>query len=162
LPTTYGDALLAGALIAVVRRFRTLPQARWLSVALLAVACALPTVDRSVGRGLLLSWLALVGVALVVAALSKPSLLSQRPLVFLGSISYGLYVVHVPLLVGVQAMLPDMNDDVRSLLVVGASVVLATASRWWFEEWFLRRKPSDAKDGGGLPTGLLTPGATST
>jgi len=76
--------------------------------------------------------------------------LAARPLIFLAKISYGLYLCHPILFTLVNAHWP-LNTSASSNLfpqlllrfVVEAalSIVIASISRYTFEEYFLRRKP---------------------
>ena len=73
----------------------------------------------------------LAGVGLIVAALDGGPIaraLALTPLVFLGRISYSLYLWHMPVLVAFD------ND----LVAVGAALVLATLSYYLIERRFTR------------------------
>lgn len=86
--------------------------------------------DPIVRRGGLLVFGA-VSTTLVVAALRPGplrSLLRRRALVALGAISYGVYLVHWPVYLWVDARLPDVTPSVQAVVKVVASLVLAAAS----------------------------------
>jgi peptidoglycan/LPS O-acetylase OafA/YrhL len=88
-------------------------------------------------------------VMLLVAVLrSDAQFLLRRPfswLVYLGRISYGLYVFHllalalVPQLLMTNLRIP-LNFELRVLLSFGLTVLLAAASYRWLEQPFLRLK----------------------
>ena len=90
---------------------------------------------------------ALVGFAAVASLVTRPrsigaAVMRWRPLVYLGTISYGLYVYHIPIksfyatyLVGDFAWLPRENTRYYFFLLTGISVGVASAS------WFLMERP---------------------
>ncbi len=89
---------------------------------------------------------ACLGAALLIAAGEQHQgigsrLLSLRPLVFIGLISYSLYLWHWPLLVYYRATQPAGNGV--SALVMIATFLLAVAS-WRFVEQPFRRLPMPA------------------
>jgi peptidoglycan/LPS O-acetylase OafA/YrhL len=78
--------------------------------------------------------------AAVVAIASSPrdsifrTVLEWRPLAYVGRISFGLYVVHFPLLYGaVAAGLAEAGVVSLAAVTVGASFAVAAASRRWVE-----------------------------
>ena len=85
-----------------------------------------------------------IGAALIIAAGSSPNALSRRvlgfkPLVFVGLISYSLYLWHWPLIVFTQYAGGRSLDRMEALVLVAASLVLATMS-WWLIELPIRRR----------------------
>jgi hypothetical protein len=88
-----------------------------------------------------------LGAALVIlAGMNGPSLggraLAVRPVVFVGLISYSLYLWHWPLLVLQRSHLArDELTTVESLMVLALSVALAAASWWWIERPFRGARP---------------------
>ena len=68
--------------------------------------------------------------------------LATRPMVFVGKISYGLYLLHLPVYFAVEKVIPDAPLVVRLGWKVGVSLALATASYYLMERRFLRLKKS--------------------
>jgi peptidoglycan/LPS O-acetylase OafA/YrhL len=66
--------------------------------------------------------------------------LATRPMVFVGKISYGLYLLHLPVYFAVEKIIPDAPLVVRLGWKIGVSLALATASFYWVERRFLRLK----------------------
>ncbi len=168
-PVTYADAFAAGALTAldeVRARLRTV--ARVMPALFAAVTAGLAVHALADGRGLpgdlgfpilladrygwvwqytLLAWVFAAAVLLVHdRPASDAGLLGRAPLVRVGVISYGVYVVHVPLLGVVQRVRggEDVPWSTAGLLVavtvLGAALLLAEASYRHLEHPFLRRK----------------------
>jgi peptidoglycan/LPS O-acetylase OafA/YrhL len=63
-------------------------------------------------------------------------LLSLRPLVFVGRISYSLYLVHWPVLVFGLRLVPNLSNFEFQLLVIGGSLSIASANYWFVEQPF--------------------------
>jgi len=142
LPTTYADALLAGCLIAVLRRHRgEMPALGAVAAVALLASCVVPSVALERGAGLLYLWPTAVGVVLVVAGVADVGWLRQRWLVELGGISYGLYVVHPLFAHALRPFLGDWPTWAAGVVIAVTSVVIAVLSRRTLEAWFLRRKP---------------------
>ena len=140
------SALLAGAAIALIG-VPTLRHGRLLGVGAIAVLLLLSVTQSGIpwsNAVVLVSVgfpLAIVASgALIVAGLNTRSeWLGARPLVFLGAISYGLYLWHT----GLNSVLADdygWGVGPR-LLLVPLSIVIAWASLRWVEAPFRRRRP---------------------
>jgi len=69
-------------------------------------------------------------VGLVVTTTSVPALLSSRPLVFLGRISYAFYLTHNFAINGVQGALPD-TELMQGIVAPGLALALAIAFAWF-------------------------------
>ncbi|MBE7539587.1 MAG: acyltransferase [Opitutaceae bacterium] len=67
-------------------------------------------------------------------------ILATRPMVFVGRISYGLYLLHLPVYYMVEAVIPNAPLIVRLGWKVSISLALATASFFWIERRFLQLK----------------------
>ncbi|WP_445152517.1 acyltransferase family protein [Baekduia sp. Peel2402] len=65
------------------------------------------------------------------APASAPRLLGCRPLAYLGTLSYGIYLWHYPILLGLQAhhLLPQ-HDVVATSALVGLPAIAAAAFTW--------------------------------
>lgn len=156
------DTLGMGALLAVLRRQPGCRKAavllvRWgLIIGLpLTVAChatraldagnAAAFVVENFALGLL--FVSLVGSAASTAPPRGFRLLELPPLVFLGRISYGIYICHfnVPGLLRdlvfpkLGLALPD-SETLRFFLFSGTSIAIAAASFYLYERWFNRLK----------------------
>jgi peptidoglycan/LPS O-acetylase OafA/YrhL len=156
------DSFAVGALIAYLKQSKVL-ETMWRSKALLfampLVACAC----FYLGRALMTLpegnvWLALtesvdaIFLAWVLAAAltgMKPRYarwLSWAPLVYLGKISYGIYVYHVFIIVLVSPLLlpygmsEDHNVFGRIAILLGITLVVSSLSWHWIEQPFLAWK----------------------
>jgi peptidoglycan/LPS O-acetylase OafA/YrhL len=67
-------------------------------------------------------------------------LLRTRPLVFIGRISYGLYLWHLPIFVALAPFLPHASFRVSFLLKLAVTLTVACASYYLVELPFLRLK----------------------
>ena len=70
--------------------------------------------------------------------LARP--LACRPMVFVGRISYGLYLYHLPVYYMVEHVIPGEALVIRLTCKVVISVALAAASYYLVEKRFLRLK----------------------
>ena len=109
------------------------------------VACGVLLFDRVwrylFGTPLFTLFAVAAGIVIVSAAMDEggiAGLLAFRPLVFLGRISYSLYVWHLLVLSAIGIRVPEVS--IRSLIGVAASVGIATASFFLVERRFLRLK----------------------
>jgi len=99
------------------------PWMGWIGYVLVAGAAALVVGDLVIGRHSLLA---------------KP--LSSRPMVFIGRISYGLYLLHLPVYYIVENLMPAAPLAVRLAIKVPVSLILAWSSYDLVEKRFLRMK----------------------
>jgi peptidoglycan/LPS O-acetylase OafA/YrhL len=107
---------------------------------------------------------------LLLAVLHTDAQFLRRPafswLVYLGRISYGLYVVHllalalVPRILIVQLGIP-VGFGLRVLLSFAVTVLLAAASYRWLEQPFLRLKERFSKIATGEPRPRRSPRQTA-
>ena len=84
-----------------------------------------------------------------------PKILTFSPIVFLGQISYGIYLWHYPVIHLVR--FPRVGNDVRFLMIFSLTVVLATVSYYCVEKpsirfarrinWKIKCKPSESDSG---------------
>ncbi len=135
----------AGAALAFVGPRRGGPAARWAPAITVAGLAGIAGVNAAIRGGDAYpgAWgPAITGATVAVvagleAAPSSPGarLLSWRPVVYLGTISYGLYLWHIPC----AEFLPRIADryDIAGLgsfaVMVGATLVLAAGSSWAIE-----------------------------
>jgi peptidoglycan/LPS O-acetylase OafA/YrhL len=153
-PDTHADSLLVGCLSGCyyargrLPRIISSPRVREWSIAaalLLIIAAAVFAAEipprLAYGTQLVPTVFALVaGVLVTCAALGGSTVaraLSVRPLVFLGQISYSLYLWHLPLLVYVFG---GRDGGIRSSAAVATAVGVAAASRHFIELPFLSQR----------------------
>ncbi len=137
----YGPMFLAGCVAAVMWTSRTPPRgaaAPWLLTVAGIVAIGVPDLVRVIlpdllpagARGALQGFVTL-GAALMVRGLASPSglarLLGTAPFRFLGRISFSLYLVHMPILLGSLHVAPGTPH--RALLI---AVPVAFVVAWLF------------------------------
>ena len=67
-------------------------------------------------------------------------LLAKRPMLFIGRISYGLYLFHLPIYYMIEKIMPEAPLITRLSLKVSLSIGVAATSFFWFEQRFLRLK----------------------
>src|SRR5262249_28978054 len=137
-PDTHATPLVAGCLLAFVRDYRL---ARWLAAPALALyGYAVIVVYTGVGVGPYLEFTPVVTICsafIVLAAVTDgwfARALAWRPLVWLGLISYSLYLWHIPLMFH---LFPH-----EKLLGLALSIAVATASYRLIEQPFRRRRDS--------------------
>jgi peptidoglycan/LPS O-acetylase OafA/YrhL len=153
-PDTHADSLLVGCAFGCYFVRGTLPwvisseRARKVSVsvslvAVIAAAVLLGHVPSRLAYEVQLvpsAFAVFAGVFIVCAALGGSAVaraLSARPLVFLGRISYSVYLWHLPLLVAFAGLHREFG--LRTVAAVVATMVVATASRHLIELPFLAR-----------------------
>jgi peptidoglycan/LPS O-acetylase OafA/YrhL len=146
---THSDGLLIGCLLAQVLPAEGV-RSKMLPVAATVVLAALFMFEQS-GRGpaVLLYGISLAGLGagLMVASLQDQNwlsrLLSTRPLVFTGRISYGWYLWHLP----VEEIMQHHFPHAPLLFGVVASYLIAVASFFTIERYFLGLKDRLASTG---------------
>jgi peptidoglycan/LPS O-acetylase OafA/YrhL len=123
--------LAAGGLIAL--RAPSMPKgSAWLGLAAIAVACVVP-LSHFPGAGALP---AVVGAGAVIAAAQqgqRPALLEWRPVIYVGLISYSLYLWHWPLLALDRAVRVGETPLGVRMALVGVAFVLASMSYRYVE-----------------------------
>ncbi len=134
---TRAHAMLVGAVIGAVLVGRPTADrllvrvAGWAGLAVLAVIAVVGTEDaRWLHRGGFLA-VSLAAGAVVVGCASTPSMrsmFSNRPLVTVGTISYGLYLWHWPVLVVFDARRTGLDGAALTSLRLVISLVVAAAS----------------------------------
>jgi peptidoglycan/LPS O-acetylase OafA/YrhL len=179
---TRADALLVGCLVGVLAAANLLPRSRrfvrWTGLASVAAVAALGSfvLTRSLGRsypqlfdGLFTVFALAVGVVLVrlVSAPSRvgSAVLGAAPLVWVGRLSYGLYLFHIPFILWCCPALGDGDRPAPAdtLLILALTFAAAAVSYYAVERPCLRLKdrlrpralpPADAPaaSGAGGPT----------
>ena len=83
---------------------------------------------------------------------------SARPIRAIGRVSYGMYVLHLPLFLLLKPTLARwvqpagaVGPLIVAIVMIGLSYVAGLLSYLTIERWFLRRKPSFARRGDSLP-----------
>lgn len=142
----FGPMFVAGAAVAKLYRTRIVKPAPWRSwvatgagLLLISIPDAARTfsgLDLTNRASLALSASVVLGAALLVFGLSVPSRLTTfvgiRPLRFLGRISFGLYLVHVPIIVAGALVFP--NATAALWLTLPASFIVACLFTIWVDE----------------------------
>jgi peptidoglycan/LPS O-acetylase OafA/YrhL len=139
LPATRAWELLAGSLLAL----GTVPpiRARWLResaawAGLVAIAAAVGLYDRTTPFPGLAALPPVLGAAMLIHAAPGTQvgrLMSLRPLVGVGLISYSLYLWHWPLIVFTEYATDAPVSGITRLTVIAAAIALAIAT-WRFVE----------------------------
>lgn len=150
------DPIAAGILAALALRGEApkLPPLARATLAAFGLGCIAMAADYWVIKGdplatssMLLGYpaVALGSVALLVAALSEKAMLNKSALVYLGRISYGLYVFHVLGLFLSDYVIQGAETSIlryllRDAIALAFTIALAAASYRWLETPFLRLK----------------------
>jgi peptidoglycan/LPS O-acetylase OafA/YrhL len=81
-----------------------------------------------------------IAAGVVLAGMRTTSVLSSRPVAFLGRISYTLYMVHVPVLIAVLLISGSLMAKVLALLIsISVAAVLSTTiERWGMSQGYRR------------------------
>ena len=162
---TRATGLLTGALLAALvveqpRWFQALrarlPHFMWLVLAVpLLMEQAWDDMNAMVWGMSLVEWAtALVLVAVLVRRGPVYEMLSARPLVIVGKLSYGIYLWHYPVVRYLRADLPWPAVVVLGFII---STALAALSYYTIERWALRRRDAPPRaepagpQGGGSP-----------
>jgi peptidoglycan/LPS O-acetylase OafA/YrhL len=147
---TRADGILIGCLLSHIWFRRREPKrgvrlAGWLAIGFLLVC--LPLVDSTspfIFRGGLLAIdiaCALVVLALVSSDWGARHFFSWRPFVVLGTVSYGLYLWHLPVFFAIHYYGHSWNEVLRVVVAIFATLLFTTLS------WCLLEKPAlDWKD----------------
>jgi peptidoglycan/LPS O-acetylase OafA/YrhL len=165
MPWTQAGALALGALLVRPQTVRILAKGKvW--VAILAVCAAAGAAVIHFGRAplgtlgypspaivfhqfawgyTLLNLLAACAIALTIQRSRLTSFADIPQLQYLGKISYGIYVIHLPLVfAGLYFLGRERHSSAKALIIfiilVAATLGLAHLSFQYYESWFLRKK----------------------
>ncbi len=151
-PARLNGILLGAALAGVLGARRLLPSqiaprvARW-GGALVALVCVAAWMRVTPSRvffhgGDTLFDLAVLGLILVLQVPGHPlaRILAARPLVWLGGLSYAVYLWHWPVIVYLDAARVGLSGVPLDALRVGVTIGLAFASGLAVERWFRRSR----------------------
>ncbi|HEX9258564.1 MAG TPA: acyltransferase family protein, partial [Acidimicrobiales bacterium] len=146
---TRAFSILTGVALAALVAWRGLPRTRAGQHTLEAVGAVTFTlllvawfrIDGLRSNGLFEGGLFLcsIAAAVTIAAVARPKggvlrrLLANKPLVYLGAISYGLYLWHWPIYVVLTESRTDLHGWTLTGARLAASVVVASASYWLIE-----------------------------
>lgn len=92
--------------------------------------------------GLLTLFAGLSAICLIASVHAGPvrSILSSSPLVRIGEVSYGLYLIHWPVIVWLNSERVDLQPTALFVLQVIVTVILTLVSYWLIEQPIRRRK----------------------
>ena len=92
--------------------------------------------------GALMAFAGLSVICLIAAIQAGPvrSILSSSPLVRVGEVSYGLYLIHWPVIVWLNSERVDLQPTALFVLQVIVTVILTLVSYWLIEQPIRRRK----------------------
>ena len=147
------DPIAVGILIAATLRGRDVRLPAPLRAILFAGGMSLAGLSFTLGRvqedaipvahGMIAYPAGTVAVAMVFFSIIGSRFTARQPLLYLGQISYGLYVFHAFALKAVFRLMPEGGAAflaARALIGLGITVALAAASYRWLEKPFLRLK----------------------
>ncbi|UWQ35128.1 acyltransferase (plasmid) [Leisingera sp. M527] len=145
-----GAGALTALLIAGLRLGRLAREAMGLG-GLAMIAYAVVRFDEATVFPGAAAMLPVAGAAMIIAAGGQAGtvcdrILSLRPVVWIGLISYSLYLWHWPVIVFYQQITLDRPDTAGCILVAALSTVLAWAS-WKYVETPFRRPPAQRAAG---------------
>ncbi len=160
----YLDLFAAGMALAIAYELRPTARSRWHSAGIYLLAAATLgaalSIEQSSTWGVLYQPLTGVSFALVVGVVAMPALgrsrlralLSTRPLVGLGTVSYGIYVWHWPIVGDVFnggfASLRSHSYLPTALVVLSLAIAAGAASWLLLEKHMLRLKAPGVSFGG--------------
>jgi peptidoglycan/LPS O-acetylase OafA/YrhL len=159
---TRASALLAGAALALCCYGGALPRGRtgrtltqlagwvalgWLVFAFVGRRFAIPAISADPARNFVegMTAVAAASALLVAGVVAAPSgalarLLALRPLVWVGRVSYGLYLFHFPIFLAVGTESTGWPAPAVLAARLGLTLAVTVASWRWIEQPFLRAK----------------------
>jgi peptidoglycan/LPS O-acetylase OafA/YrhL len=181
-PFDRGAELLFGCIAAFLWRYRYVPRflawrpMGWLALALLAFMAKHGQIDihQYFAYFNLAPWAdiqaeyigaALLGFVLLLSMAENPNgdlatLFKLAPLRYLGKISYGIYLFHLPTISIIRDLMPNHSDKLRAPIAVAIVLAMSTAS------WYLLEAPIQRwgrrRTAGRKPEAARTPAAPAT
>jgi peptidoglycan/LPS O-acetylase OafA/YrhL len=142
------DGLMAGVLLALLVRSDGFAPSKWLLCAWVALVITAPLAFVTAayfGRWLVFSFTALASASFVYVSMFSPRkwlqvVITNRPLMYSGIISYGLYLLHKIPFGAAQSLHLDRHPFVLLPFILVISFALATVSWNLLEKPFLRLK----------------------
>lgn len=149
------DELSMGALLAVLEIKNKLIDKNANKFLLISVALAIPTVAllaifTDLGSAIIqivkynllaFTFLGIIAYVISIGETSWPKrFLRNKPMVFAGKISYGLYIYHPLCIAAVCSIFPKMNLALVFVIALGFTILVASASYYLFELNFLKLK----------------------
>jgi peptidoglycan/LPS O-acetylase OafA/YrhL len=130
------DGIAAGSLLALAKESDvTFPRAGWVALLLAVVFCALPHSPDDINRPLLPSLVAAIGFCFLAWVLPLEqgfayNLLSSRPLAYIGRISYGMYLLDIPIVSLMQRVVHGGFNliIIRKMLPIDLALIIGLAS----------------------------------
>ncbi|HET9355513.1 MAG TPA: acyltransferase [Sphingomicrobium sp.] len=140
------DGIVLGVAAALIFEDRALPDKRlcWAIAAVILSVVALSSIDQGMlGDAMLVGYSVAIGGCLAALLATVQSNFTFRPIVYLGKISYGIYVYHL-LMIRVAERGPEAAGVTSPVAVLALSVALtiaaSAASYHLYEARFLRLK----------------------
>jgi peptidoglycan/LPS O-acetylase OafA/YrhL len=163
------DSLLAGALLALIwPAVEHLQQTRFVLISMFTTGLALTALTARHFGIFTFTGIAVLSVSIVGLALNGVwhRFTTLRALRFFGTISYGLYLIHPVVFLLLQSrsiykklgLQGNLKATEMSMMVgaIAVSVVLATLSRFTFEQYFLNLKDEKSRGVGNMMLQLAT------
>jgi peptidoglycan/LPS O-acetylase OafA/YrhL len=130
------DGIAAGSLLALITESQvTFPRVGWAALILTIVFFIVPHSTQDLSSPLLLSLVAAVGFCFIAWVLSLErgiayNLLSSRPLAYIGRISYGMYLLDLPVVSLMQRVIHGGFNLVliRKMLPIDVALIIGIAS----------------------------------
>lgn len=152
MPHARAWELISGAMLAIILPRIVIGRGLRETMAgagLLLIACSIVLLSKNQDFPGVNALFPCIGAALIIAAGTQSAtqagrILSVRPLVFIGLISYSLYLWHWPVFSFWHLLMWRAPEIGESVALIAASILLATATWRYIETPFRRRRPEQA------------------